>query len=160
MACVLRLISPICPEKLADCSVNQRLPSGPAVIVTGIPPGVGTGKNWNAFVVGLIIPSSWRAGLVNQRFPSAPETIESGLPPTVSVGYSEMLAASSCRDSRASTRVGALASRFSEPLSHVGSLEQPWRSPSSAQRSHVWVIAIAVFRKATAEGYTMNRLAT
>ena len=53
MAWVVGLIIPILPEAL---SVNQRLPSGPAVIPIGQELAVGTANSVMAWVVGLIIP--------------------------------------------------------------------------------------------------------
>ena len=59
MASVVGLIVPIC--RCRD-SVNQRLPSGPAVIPVGLELAVGTGNSVMASVVGLII-----ADLVRHR---------------------------------------------------------------------------------------------
>ena len=53
MAWVVGLIIPIW---LAPASVNQRLPSGPAVIPEGDASAVGSGNSVMAWVVGLIIP--------------------------------------------------------------------------------------------------------
>ncbi len=49
------------PTLLAAISVNQRLPSGPAVIPPGPDDVVGMGNSVMAWVVGLIIPI-WSAG--------------------------------------------------------------------------------------------------
>ena len=74
MAWVVGLIIPIL---LAAYSVNQRLPSGPAVIPSGPELAVGMANSVMAWVVGLIIPILLAAASVNQRLPSGPAVIPS-----------------------------------------------------------------------------------
>ena len=57
-----RVDLPILP---ALYSVNQRLPSGPAVMPSGRPAAVGTGNSVMAWVAGLIIPI-WLACLLGE----------------------------------------------------------------------------------------------
>ena len=75
MAWVVGLIIPIW---LAPYSVNQRLPSGPAVIPRGWDLAVGMGNSVMAWVVGLIIPILPAPSSVNQRLPSGPVVIPQG----------------------------------------------------------------------------------
>ena len=60
-------------------SVNQRLPSGPAVIPSGSELAVGMGNSVMAWVVGLIIPILLASSSVNQRLPSGPAVIPLGI---------------------------------------------------------------------------------
>ena len=87
MAWVVGLISPIC---LASDSVNQRLPSGPAVITKATLPAVGTGNSVMAWVVGLIIPIWLALNSVNQRLPSGPVVISLASASAVGTGNSVM----------------------------------------------------------------------
>src|SRR5229473_2168887 len=59
-------------------SVNQRLPSGPAVIAPGWLPGVGRG-NWLMLPPGVMRPIASVPTSVNQRLPSGPAVIPIGL---------------------------------------------------------------------------------
>ncbi len=74
-ACVVGLIIPIFPD---PCSVNQRLPSGPAVIPYGPELAAGTAYSLMTCVVGLIIPIFPDPFSVNQRLPSGPAAILQG----------------------------------------------------------------------------------
>ncbi len=74
MTWVVGLIIPIL---LAPSSVNQRLPSGPAVIPSGPELAVGMVNSVMAWVVGLIIPIALPPDSVNQRLPSGPAVIPS-----------------------------------------------------------------------------------
>ena len=78
MAWVVGLIIPIV---LAPVSVNQRLPSGPAVIPSGRRWRSGMVNKLIACVVGLIIPIALAPGSVNQRLPSGPVVIPSSCGP-------------------------------------------------------------------------------
>ena len=62
-------------DLVAPVSVNQRLPSGPAVIPKGQALAVGSGNKEIAWVVGLIIPIALEVRSVNQRLPSGPVVI-------------------------------------------------------------------------------------
>ena len=66
------------PILLASASVNQRLPSGPAVIPAGTLSAVGIG---NSVIVplGVIRPILLPLSAVNQRLPSGPAVIPTGL---------------------------------------------------------------------------------
>ena len=71
-------------------SVNQRLPSGPAVIPSGSALAVGTANSVMAWVVGLIIPIWLALYSVNQRLPSGPAVIPSGSDLAVGMANSVM----------------------------------------------------------------------
>jgi hypothetical protein len=74
------------PIRLAPLSVNQRLPSGPAVIPTGfVTAVVGKGDRGNSVTspAGVIRPIRFPISSVNQRLPSGPAVIPFGLPPAV-----------------------------------------------------------------------------
>ena len=58
--------------------MNQRLPSGPAVIPTGWELAIGVGNSVMAWVVGLIIPILPPVCSVNQTLPSGPAVIPEG----------------------------------------------------------------------------------
>ena len=90
MAWVVGLIVPIL---LPPYSVNQRLPSGPAVIPSGSAAAVGSGNSVVAWVVGLIVPILSALDSVNQRLPSGPAVIPTGAAAAVGVGKSVMLVA-------------------------------------------------------------------
>ena len=75
MAWVVGLIIPIL---LPASSVNQRLPSEPAVIPSGSEPAVGIVNSVMTWVVGLIIPILPVRISVNQRLPSGPAAIPWG----------------------------------------------------------------------------------
>src|SRR5208337_3807211 len=65
------------PILLPLSSVNQRLPSGPAVISTGVLPGVGIA--YSAMMpAGVIRPIRLALLSVNQRLPSGPAVISTG----------------------------------------------------------------------------------
>ena len=70
--------------------MNQRLPSGPAVIPMGWALAVGTGNSVMAWVAGLIIPILLPHASVNQRLPSGPAVIPSGLALAVGTANSVM----------------------------------------------------------------------
>ncbi len=74
MAWVVGLIIPIAVGA-KPYSVNQMLPSGPAVIPSGPAPAVGRGKELTACVVGLISPIASAQDSVNQMLPSGPAVI-------------------------------------------------------------------------------------
>jgi hypothetical protein len=61
------------PILLANCSVNQRLPSGPTAMPHGPLWGVGTGNSMMA-PVGVIRPILAAEYSVNQMLPSGPAT--------------------------------------------------------------------------------------
>ena len=60
-------------------SINQRLPSGPAVIKLGLLPAVGTG-NSVILPLGLMRPILFPLHSANQKLPSGPAVIAIGLP--------------------------------------------------------------------------------
>src|SRR5215469_13599577 len=70
------------PTLLPRASVNQRLPSGPAVISQGAERGVGTGNSVST-PSGVIRPIRLPGISVNHRFPSDPAVITRGWPPAV-----------------------------------------------------------------------------
>ena len=75
MAWVVGLIIPIALAP-KPYSVNQMLPSGPAVIPSGLAIGYGNGESeLTACVVGLITPIALVPDSVNQRLPSGPDVI-------------------------------------------------------------------------------------
>src|SRR3989442_9317195 len=65
------------PIWLPSYSVNQRLPSGPAVILSGELPDVGR-RNSVIFPLGVMRPIWLTLFSVNQRLPSGPAVIPSG----------------------------------------------------------------------------------
>src|SRR5690242_14622555 len=95
MAWVVGLISPILPAY----SVNQRLPSGPAVIPARKALAVGTGNSVMVWVGGLIISIRLPVCSVNQRLPSGPAVIHKGCEEAVGVGNSVMVTDSRQRSS-------------------------------------------------------------
>src|SRR6266851_4791460 len=66
------------PILLPWYSMNQRLPSGPAVIVIGSLPAVGMGNSAVMVPLGLMRPILLPLNSVNQRLPSGPAVIPSG----------------------------------------------------------------------------------
>src|SRR5215831_5941672 len=74
------------PMLLPRISVNQRFPSGPAVISHGAERGVGTGNSVST-ASGVMRPIRFPGISVNHTFPSGPAVITSGCPPAVT-GYS------------------------------------------------------------------------
>src|SRR5512135_6752 len=66
------------PILLPFCSVNQRLPSGPAVIPVGPLLAVGSGPNSVMMPAGVIRPILLPFCSVNQRLPSGPAVIPVG----------------------------------------------------------------------------------
>src|SRR5437763_734208 len=80
------------PILLPPCSVNQRLPSGPAVIPSGPLPYVGRG---NSVIMPLVLmrPILLPSGSVNQRLPSGPAVIPHGPLADVGTGNSVMFPA-------------------------------------------------------------------
>src|SRR6266700_3304691 len=77
------------PILLPSTSVNQRLPSGPAVIPSGV---LLPFERGNSLMVppGLMRPILLPSISVNQRLPSGPAVIPSGLLPAVEVANSVM----------------------------------------------------------------------
>ena len=75
MTCVVGLIMPIL---LARISVNQRLPSGPAVIAGGSALGRGDRELGDGVRRRVDHPDLVRRDSVNQRLPSGPAVIEFG----------------------------------------------------------------------------------
>src|SRR6266487_1455174 len=73
-------------------SVNQRLPSGPAVIAPGRLPGVGRGNSLMR-PPGVMRPILFPSTSVNQRLPSGPAVITPGWLPGVGRGNSVMVPA-------------------------------------------------------------------
>src|SRR5262245_28209502 len=84
--CVVGLIRPILPP----LAVNQRLPSGPAVIPQGSLWGVGR-LNSVTTPEGVIRPLRLAPPSANQRLPSGPAVIPSGLLLAVGIGNSLMV---------------------------------------------------------------------
>src|SRR5262245_37720131 len=72
----MRPIAPGTVLLLGGC-VNQRLPSGPAVMRVGVVPGVMPAENSVTTPVGVIRPILFAS--VNQRLPSGPRVIPTGL---------------------------------------------------------------------------------
>ena len=71
------------PIRSPNSSVNQRLPSGPAVIPTGLLPAVMPVANSVTAPAGVIRPIRLPTCSVNQRLPSGPAVIPSGPLPAV-----------------------------------------------------------------------------
>src|SRR5215472_8265386 len=71
------------PMLLPRSSVNQRFPSGPAVISHGAERGVGTVNSLIWPVLGSMRPTRLPGISVNHRFPSGPAVITRGCPPAV-----------------------------------------------------------------------------
>src|SRR5262249_59419060 len=78
------VIRPIAPFS----SVNQRLPSGPAVISAGELPVERPVENSVMTPAGVIRPMAWRS--VNQRLPSGPRVIPMGWPLGVGIPNSRI----------------------------------------------------------------------
>src|SRR6266851_2992489 len=81
------------PILLAFASVNQRLPSGPAVMQKGLLKGVGTE---NSVIPPLVVmrpisSAPLPVSSVNQRLPSGPAVMPKGLPPGVGTENSVMV---------------------------------------------------------------------
>ena len=76
------------PIRSGNCSVNQRLPSGPAVISAGWPPGVMPAENSVITPAGVIRPIRPARDSVNQRLPSGPRVIPKGLLLAAGIGNS------------------------------------------------------------------------
>lgn len=75
----MQVMLPISSAPLPVCSVNQRLPSGTAVMPKGEPPEVG--MEYSAILPLDVMRSIWFAeaeSSVNQRLPSGPFVIPSG----------------------------------------------------------------------------------
>jgi hypothetical protein len=75
------------PIRLPVLSVNQRLPSGPVVMLDGAPYAVGT-VNSVTTPEGVIRPIRLPRYSVNQRLPSGPEVMPLGAPSTVGTANS------------------------------------------------------------------------
>ena len=83
------------PISLLPYSVNQRFPSGPAVMIRGFSPGVGS---WNSVTVpeGVMRPMALPPGpvSVNHMFPSGPAVMEYGIDPAVTPVRNSVIAPS------------------------------------------------------------------
>src|SRR4051794_31290362 len=75
----------IFPTFPAPCSVNQRLPSGPATMIRGTLPGDGSGYT---VTTPSIVTRPTPTAPTNHMFPSGPATIETAPPKGCPIGYS------------------------------------------------------------------------